>query len=61
MLKTYSLKHNLDVGKFLYAYIVVLNSIIHDIWGTIEWEEKPIKGKNQKRILPHYKKDKVIK
>jgi putative transposase len=61
MLKTYSLKHELDVGKFLYAYIVVLNSMIKDIWDTIVWEEKPIKGKKQKRIFPHYKKDKVIK
>ncbi len=61
MLKTYSLKHSLDVRKFLYAYIAVLNSMIHDIWETIEWKEKPIKGKNQKRLIPHYKKDKVIK
>lgn len=61
MIKTYSLKHSLDVGKFLYAYIAVLNSMIHDIWETIEWEEKPIEGKKQKRIIPYYKKDKVIK
>ncbi len=61
MLKTYSLKHNLDVAKFLYAYIAVLNSMISDIWETIEWDEKPIEGKNQERIILHYKKDKVIK
>jgi putative transposase len=61
MLKTYSLKHSLDVGKFLYAYISVLNSMIHDIWETIEWQEKPIDGKKQKRIIPYYKKDKAIK
>jgi putative transposase len=61
MLKTYSLKHNLDVGKFLYAYMHILNSIIHDIWDTIEWQEKPIEGKKQKRLIPYYKKDKVIK
>jgi putative transposase len=61
MLKTYSLKHGLDIGKFLYAYSAVLNLMIKDIWDTIEWEEKPIKGKKQKRIIPHYKKDKVIK
>jgi putative transposase len=61
MIKTYSLKHNLDVGKFLFAYMAILNSMIHDIWDTIEWEEKPIAGKKQKRLIPHYKKDKVIK
>ncbi len=61
MIKTYSLKHSLNVGKFLYAYIAVLNSMIYDIWETIEWEEKPIEGKKQKRIIPYYKKDKVIK
>ncbi len=61
MLKTYSLKHSLDVGKFLYAYLAVLNSIIRDIWDTIEWEELPIEGKKQKRLIPHYKKDRVMK
>lgn len=61
MLKTYSLKHSLDVGKFLYAYMGILNSMIHDIWDTIDWQEKPIIGKKQKRIIPYYKKDKVIK
>lgn len=61
MLKTYSLKHSLDVGKFLYAYMGILNSMIHDIWETIDWQEKPIAEKNQKRIIPYYKKDKVIK
>ena len=61
MLKTYSLRHSLDVGKFLYAYTVVLNSIIKDIWATIEWEEKHIEGKKQKRIIPYYRKDKITK
>ncbi|HWR26257.1 MAG TPA: transposase [candidate division Zixibacteria bacterium] len=61
MIRTYSLKHSLDVGKFLYAYIAVLNSMIHDIWTTIEWEEKPIEGKKQKRLIPYYRKDKVTK
>lgn len=61
MIKTYSLKHSLNVGKFLYAYIAVLNSMIHDIWETIEWEEKPIERKKQKRIIPYYRKDRVIK
>ncbi|NJD78252.1 MAG: transposase [Candidatus Methanoperedens sp.] len=61
MLKTYSLKHRLNVREFLYAYIAILNSMIKDIWETIEWEEIPIKGKKQKRLIPHYKKDKVMK
>ncbi len=61
MIKTYSLKHSLDVGKFLYAYIAVLNSMIHDIWDNIEWKEKSIEGKKQKRIIPYYKKDRVTK
>jgi hypothetical protein len=61
MLKTYSLKHNLNAGKFLFAYMAILNSIIRDIWNTIEWEEKAIEGKKQRRLIPHYKKDKVMK
>jgi putative transposase len=61
MIKTYSLKHNLNVGKFLYAYLGVLNGIIGDIWSTIIWKEWQIPGKNQKRLFPHYAKDKVFK
>ncbi len=61
MLKTYSLRHSLDVRRFLNVYIAVLNSMIKDIWDTIEWEEKPIKRKKQKRLIPHYKTDKVMK
>lgn len=32
MIKTYSLKHGINVGKFLYAY---LDIIIGDIWSTV--------------------------
>jgi hypothetical protein len=51
MINTYSLKHNLDVRKFLFAYMAILNSMIRDIWDTIEWDEKPIKEEENRTAL----------
>lgn len=61
MLKTFSLKHNLNVKVFLYAYLVILNAIIRDIWNSITWKEWQIPGKKQKRLFPNYRKDNEFK
>jgi len=61
MLKTFSLKHNLNLKAFLYAYLDILNAIIRDIWDSITWKEWQIPGKNQKRLFPNYRKDNAFK
>jgi len=61
MLRTYSLKHNLNVKALLYAYLTVLNAIIHDIWNSVEWKEWQISSKKQKRLFPKYRKDNTFK
>jgi len=43
------------------AYRNVLNSLIKDIWNTIEWKEKPIKGKKQYRLVPYYGKSREFR
>ncbi|WXG41209.1 MAG: transposase [Candidatus Freyarchaeum deiterrae] len=52
MIKTYTVPHNLQLDQFFYAYLTALNSMIGDIWKSIQWKEKTIRGKKQKRILP---------
>jgi len=61
MLKTFSLRHNLNIKAFLYAYLAILNAVIKDIWSTIEWKEWRIPGKKQKRLFPNYRKDNAFK
>ncbi len=38
------------------AYRNVLNSIITDIWNSVEWKKRKIRGKKQVRIIPYYDK-----
>ena len=59
MLKTYSLKHDKreEVEGLLRAYNEILNAIIEDIWSSVRWKQIKIKGKNQFRLLPLYRKD----
>jgi len=59
MLKTYSLKHDKreEVEGLLRAYNEILNAIIQDIWSSVRWKQIKIKGKNQFRLLPLYRKD----
>ncbi len=61
MLKTFSLKHNLNIKAFLYTYLTVLNAMIKDIWDSIAWKEWQIPGKKQKRLFPNYRKDNGFK
>jgi hypothetical protein len=61
MLQTYSLRHNLDVDAFLFAYLAVMNAIIGDIWSTFAWKEWQKPAMKQERLFPHYRKDKVFK
>lgn len=68
--RTYTLKHSLMdnkypgyiADKFFWDYNDILNSIIKDIWSTIEWKEWDIiresdPNYHQKRLYPHYRKD----
>nr|MDO8080369.1 transposase [Candidatus Freyarchaeota archaeon] len=50
--KTYSFPHNLSLDQFFYSYRNILNQMIGDIWNQIQWREKTIRGKKQKRLLP---------
>ncbi len=72
--RTYSLKHSLMENKypgiildrFFWDYNDTLNSIIKDIWSTIEWKEWDIERESdpnyhQKRLYPHYRKDNDFK
>jgi len=52
VMKTYTLPHNLQLDHFFQAYLTVLNMMIGDIWNQIQWREKVIQGKKQKRLLP---------
>jgi putative transposase len=59
VLRTYSLKHDKreEIEGLLRAYNEILNAVIGDIWGSIRWRKVKIKGKNQFRLLPIYRKD----
>ena len=52
MIKTYSLCHYLSLDDFFTTYKSLLNHLLAEIWGQIQWKEKPIRGKTQKRLLP---------
>ncbi len=51
-MKTYTLPHNHQLNHFLRAYLTMLNLMIDDIWNHIQWREKQVRGKKQKRLLP---------
>ena len=63
MLKTYSLKHDKreDIENLIIAYNEILNSMLEDIWNSIEWKQAQIKGKKQFRLIPAYRKDNLFK
>lgn len=63
MLKTYSLKHDKreDIENLIMAYNEILNSILEDIWTSVEWKQAKIQGKKQFRLIPAYRKDNLIK
>lgn len=44
-IKTYSMKHELDIDQFLYSCLDVTNNIITDIWDTLTWKKVKIKNK----------------
>jgi len=63
VLKTYSLKHDKreDIENLIIAYNEILNSMLEDIWNSIEWKQAQIKGKKQFRLIPAYRKDNLFK
>jgi hypothetical protein len=63
VLRTYSLSHDKgqEIKALLVAYNKTLNAIIEDIWVSMRWKQVKIKGKNQFRLLPRYRKDNAFK
>ncbi len=50
--KTYTVKHDLELNNFFWNYNETLNSVIHDIWDSIQWKEVEVrkdKDKNGKK------------
>jgi len=59
VLKSYSLKHECgeELDPLLRAYRDVVNQILEELWGHIEWEKKKVKGRKQWRLKPKYTVD----
>jgi len=59
VLKSYSLKHELgdELFPLLKAYRDAVNSVLEELWNSIEWRKVKVNGKKQWRLLPKYKID----
>jgi len=59
VLKSYSLKHECreELQLLLRAYRDLVNQILEELWGKIEWEKRKLPRKKQWRLLPKYKVD----
>jgi Transposase and inactivated derivatives len=59
VLKSYSLKHELgdELFPLLKAYRDAVNSVLEELWNSIEWRKRKVNGKKQWRLLPKYKVD----
>ncbi|PSN94193.1 hypothetical protein B9Q06_09895, partial [Candidatus Marsarchaeota G2 archaeon ECH_B_2] len=59
MLKSYSLKHECgeELQPLLRAYRDLVNQILEELWGALEWEKRKLPRKKQWRLLPKYKVD----
>ena len=59
VLRSYSLEY--DCGEqlepLLQAYRDVVNRVLEELWGNIEWEKRKVNGKKQWRLLPKYRVD----
>jgi len=59
VLKSYSLRHERgdELLPLLKAYRDAVNSVLEELWNSIEWEKRKVNGKKQWRLLPKYKVD----
>jgi intergrase/recombinase len=59
VLKSYSLKHECgeELQPLLRAYRDVVNRVLEELWGALEWKKEKAKGKKQWRLLPKYTVD----
>ncbi|PSO05334.1 hypothetical protein B9Q13_02110, partial [Candidatus Marsarchaeota G2 archaeon ECH_B_SAG-G16] len=59
VLKSYTLEHESGEELFplLKAYRDAVNSVLEELWNSIEWDKEKVKGKKQWRLLPKYKVD----
>jgi len=59
VLKSYSLKHECgeELQPLLRAYRDLVNQILEELWGALEWEKRKLPRKKQWRLLPKYKVD----
>jgi len=49
VLKSYSLKHELgdELFPLLKAYRDAVNSVLEELWNSIEWKKRKVNGKKQ--------------
>jgi hypothetical protein len=59
VLKSYSLQHECgeELEPLLREYRDVVNRVLEELWGALEWEKRKVKGKKQWRLLPKYRVD----
>ena len=59
VLRSYSLQHECgeELLPLLRAYRDAVNRVLEELWDSIEWEKRKVKGKKQWRLLPKYKVD----
>jgi putative transposase len=59
VLRSYSLKHGCgeELLTLLRAYRDVVNRVLEELWGALEWERRKLPGKKEWRLLPKYKVD----
>jgi len=59
VLRSYSLEHECgeQLEPLLRAYRDVVNRVLEELWGNIEWGKKKVKGNKQWRLLPRYTVD----
>lgn len=55
LVKAYSIPHSLDVKDLVDNYMCLLNSVLDDLWGMIEWKRKG------NRLIPLIRKDSAFK
>jgi len=55
LVKAYSIPHSLDIKDFVDGYMCLLNSVLDDLWRTIEWKRKG------KRLIPFIRKDSAFR
>jgi putative transposase len=59
LLRTQSADETAAIHELLWAYRRKVNAILQDLWASIKWTPRSLKGKGQMRLLPTYRHDKA--